>query len=408
MKTQTIFKRYAMSLGLSAALGLGIHAPASAQISGDVVKIGFASDMSGLYSDLDGPGGAEAVRMAIADFGGEVNGKKIELLVMDHQNKADVAAAKSREWIDVQKADLLLGGVNSGVGLAMSRVAAEKKTVYISVGAGTARLTNEECTPYTINYVLDTIAQARVAGKAVTSQGGKSWYFLVADYAFGHSLEKDTTTVIEANGGKVLGSVRHPVSASDFSSFLMQAQGSKAQVLGLADAGTDLHNAVKAASEFGINKTMKLTAMMQFLTDTHTMGLKATQGMLLSDAWYWDLDADSRAWSKRYFAKMKKMPTVLQAGAYSSATLYLNAVKQAGTDNAEKVMATLKTMKVNDMFAKNGYIRADGRMVHDYYLMEVKKPSESKYPWDYYKVVAKVPGEQAFNTQAESKCALWK
>jgi branched-chain amino acid transport system substrate-binding protein len=408
MKTKTTFKRNAMALGLSVAFGLGIHAPASAQISGDVVKIGFASDMSSLYSDLDGPGGAEAVRMAIADFGGQVNGKKIELLVMDHQNKADVAAAKSREWIDVQKADLLLGGVNSGVGLAMSKVAADKKTVYISVGAGTARLTNEECTPYTINYVLDTIAQARVAGKAVTSQGGKSWYFLVADYAFGHSLEKDTTAVIKANGGKVLGSVRHPVSASDFSSFLMQAQGSKAQVLGLADAGTDLHNAVKAASEFGINKTMKLTAMMQFLTDTHTMGLKATQGMLLSDAWYWDLDADSRAWSKRYFAKMKKMPTVLQAGAYSSTMLYLNAVKQAGTDNADKVMATLKTMKVNDMFAKNGYIRADGRMVHDYYLMEVKKPSESKYPWDYYKVVAKVPGEQAFNTKAESKCALWK
>jgi branched-chain amino acid transport system substrate-binding protein len=407
VKTKMKMQLNSMALAVSAAC-LGLAAPASAQVSDEVVKIGFATDMSGLYSDLDGPGGVEAVKMAIADFGGQVNGKKIELLVMDHQNKADVAAAKSREWIDVQKVDLLLGGVNSGVGLAMSRVAADKKTVYISAGAGTARLTNEECTPYTVNYVLDTVAQARVAGKAVTARGGKNWYFLVADYAFGHSLEKDTTEVVKANGGKVLGSIRHPLSASDFSSFLMQAQASKAQVLGLADAGTDLHNAIKAASEFGINKSMKLTAMMQFITDTHTMGLNTTQGMLLSDAWYWDLDADSRAWSKRFFAKTKEMPTVLQAGAYSATMLYLNAVKQSGTDNADKVMAKLKTMKINDMFTKNGYIRPDGRMVHDYYLMEVKKPAESKYPWDYYKVLAKVPGEQAFNTKAESKCVLWK
>jgi branched-chain amino acid transport system substrate-binding protein len=396
-----------VTLAVSAAT-LGLAAPASAQISGDVVKIGFATDMSSVYSDLDGPGGVEAVKMAIADFGGQVNGKKIELLVVDHQNKADVASAKAREWIDVQKVDLLLGGVNSGVGLAMSRVAAEKKVMYISAGAGTARLTNEECTPYTINYVLDTVAQARVAGQAVTARGAKTWYFLVADYAFGHSLEKDTSEVINKSGGKVLGSIRHPLSASDFSSFLMQAQASKAQVLGLADAGSDLHNAVKAAGEFGITKTMQLTAMMQFITDTHTMGLKATQGMLLSDAWYWDLDDDSRAWSKRFFAKTQKMPTVLQAGAYSATMLYLNTVKKTGTDNAEKVMATLKSTKINDMFAKNGYIRPDGRMVHDYYLMEVKKPAESKYPWDYYKVLAKVPGEQAFNSKAESKCTLWK
>jgi branched-chain amino acid transport system substrate-binding protein len=394
--------------GALAALALTAGASASAQISGDVVRIGFATDMSGLYSDLDGPGGVEAVKMAIADFGGSVNGKKIELFVVDHQNKADVAAAKSREWVDVQKVDLLLGGVNSAVGLAMSKVAADKKTVYISAGAGTARLTNEECTPYTINYVLDSVAQARVAGKAVTSQGGKNWYFLVADYAFGHALEKDTTEVVNANGGKVLGSVRHPVAASDFSSFLMQAQASKAQVLGLADAGTDLHNAVKGANEFGVSKNMRLTAMMQFITDTHTMGLGLTQGMLLSGAWYWDLNDDSRAWSKRFFEKTRRMPTVLQAGAYSATTLYLNAVKQLGSDNAEQVMAKLKTMKINDMFAKNGYIRPDGRMIHEYYLMEVKKPSESKYPWDYYKVVARIPGEQAFNTKSESKCALWK
>lgn len=406
MTTQPRFTMAAIAATLLCALAL--HTPASAQISDDVIKIGFATDMSGIYADIDGPGGVQAVKMAIADFGGQINGKKIELLVMDHQNKPDVASAKSREWVDVQKVDLLLGGVNSGVGLAMSKIAADKKVVYISVGAGTARLTNEECTPYTINYVLDSIAQARVAGKAVTNQGGKTWFFLVADYVFGKSLESDTTEVVNANGGKVLGSVRHPLSASDFSSYLVQAQASNAQVLGLADAGSDLQNAIKAASEFGINKRMKITAMMQFISDTHSLGLNATQGMFLSDPWYWDLDGDTRAWSRRYFESTKRMPTVLQAGAYSAATLYLNAVKAIGTDNAEKVMAHLKTMKINDMFAKGGYIRPDGRMVHDYYLMQVKKPSESNYPWDYYKVVQKVPGEQAFNTKAESKCALWK
>jgi len=393
----------ALSAGLAAASGAAI-----AQYSGDVIRIGFATDMASIYSDIDGAGGVEAVRMAIADFGGQVGGKKIELLVMDHQNKADVASAKSREWVDVQKVDLLLGGVNSAVGLAMSKVAAEKKVVYISVGAGTARLTNEDCTPYTINYVLDTIAQARVAGSAVTRQGGKTWYFLVADYAFGHSLESDTTAVVNANGGKVLGSVRHPVAAPDLSSFVLQAQTSKAQVLAFADAGTDLHNAIKAAADFGLNRTMRMTAMMQFISDTHTLGLNATQGMYLSDPWYWDLDADSRAWSRRFFEKMKRMPTVLQAGAYSAATTYLKALKAAGTDDPDRVMAQLKSAKINDMFAKNGYIRPDGRMVHDYYLMEVKKPADSKYPWDYYNLVQKVPGEEAFNTRAESKCALWK
>ncbi len=396
-------KRFA----LTAFAALGSFG-AQAQMSNDVVKIGFVTDMSGLFSDIDGSGGVEAVKMAIADFGGQVGGKKIELLTFDHQNKADLASTKAREWIDVQKADMLLGGVNSAVGLAMSKVAADKKTVYISVGAGTARLTNEECTPYTINYALDSIAQARVAGRAVTNQGGKSWFFLVADYAFGQSLEKDTAEVVKANGGTVVGSVRHPVSAPDFSSFLIQAQGSKAQVLGLANAGSDLHNAVKSAAEFGVNKNVRMTAMMQFISDTHSMGLQATQGMYLSEAWYWDLNDDTRKWSRRYFEKTKRMPTVLQAGAYSATTTYLNAVKAVGTDNAEKVMAQLKTAKINDFFAKGGYIRPDGRMIHEYYLMQVKKPSESKYPWDYYNLVQTVKGEDAFNTQAESKCALWK
>ncbi len=379
----------------------------AAQAADDTVKIGFATDMASIFSDHDGPGGVEALKMAIEDFGGSVNGKKIELLVVDHQNKPDIASAKAREWVDVDKVDLLVGGVNSAVALAMSEVAADKKTVFISTGGGTARLTNENCTPYTINYVLDSVAQARVAGKAVTEQGGDSWYFLVADYAFGHSLEADTTAVINANGGKVLGSIRHPLASSDFSSFLMQAQASKAKVLGLANAGSDLMNAIKAANEFGVNKTMTPVALMLFLADTHTMGLETTQGMYLSDAWYWDLDDESRAWSKRYFERMNKMPTVLQAGAYSAATLYLNAIKELGTEEADKVMAKLKSMEINDMFTKGGYIRPDGRMVHDYYLMQVKKPSESKGPWDYYNMVQKVAGEDAFNSKAESKCALW-
>jgi branched-chain amino acid transport system substrate-binding protein len=396
------------ALSIAPFIALVAAAPAAAQYSNDVVRIGFATDLAGIYSDIDGPGGVEAVKMAIADFGGAVNGRKIELLVMDHQNKPDIASTKSREWVDVQKVDLLLGGVNSAVGLAMSRIAADKHVPYISVGAGTARLTNEECTPYTINYVLDSIAQARVAGKAVTNAGGRSWYFLTADYVFGTSLEKDTTEVVIANGGKVLGSVRHPLATGDFSSYLLQAQGSGAQVLGLADAGSDLQNAVRTAGEFGIRDKMRMTAIMQFISDTHAMGLKNTQGMYLSDAWYWDLNEKTRAWSRRFFEKTHKMPTVLQSGAYSAATFYLNAVKATGTDDPDKVMEKMRATKVNDMFATNGYIRPDGRMVHDYYLMEVKTPAESKYPWDYYKVVATVPGEQAFNTKAETKCALWK
>ena len=388
-------------------IGLVTTFNVNAQFSNQEIKIGFSTDLSGVFSDFDGPGAVEAVRMAIDDFGGAINGKKIDLQVINHQNKPEIAAAKAREWAD-SNVDLLLGGVNSGVALAISKIAADKKVAFISVGGGTARLTNEDCTPYTINYVLDTIAQARVVGKAVTQKVGKSWYFLVVDYAFGHSLEKDTTDVIVAEGGKVEGSIRHPLGASDFSSFLLKAQASKAQVLALANAGSDLHNSIKAASEFGIDKSMKMTAMMQFITDTHTLGLPLTQGMFLSAAWYWDLNEDSRAWSRRYFGKMKKMPSVLQAGAYSATYQYLKAVKEIGTDDSAKVIAHMKTMKINDFFAKGGYIRPDGRMVHEYYLMEVKKPSESKYPWDYYKVIQRVRGEDAFNTKAESKCALWK
>ncbi|MES2161435.1 MAG: ABC transporter substrate-binding protein [Pseudomonadota bacterium] len=401
-------KLKAITIAATAVCALGLSFAAQAQVSGDTIKIGLITDMSGLYADIDGAGGAEAIKMAIADAGVVIAGKKVEFISADHQNKADIAASKAREWFDQQGVDLLIGGTNSGANLAMAKVAAEKKKVFISIGAGSARLTNEECTPYTIHYAYDTIALARGTGGAIVKQGGKNWYFLTADYAFGQSLEKDTADVVKANGGKVLGSVKHPLSASDFSSFLLQAQSSGAQILGLANAGGDAINSIKAANEFGITKKMKLAGLLIFINDVHSLGLNLTQGMYLTDGWYWDANADTRAWSKRYFEKMKKEPSMLQAADYSAATSYLKAVKAVGGDDTDKVMAYLKANKINDMFTKNGVIRPDGRMVHDMYLMEVKKPSESKYPWDYYKVVATIPGDQAYATKAETKCSLWK
>ena len=397
-----------MALAVFTAAAMGFAGAASAQISGDTIKIGLITDMSGVYADIDGAGGAEAVKMAIADFDGTLNGKKIEFLAADHQNKADIAASKAREWFDQQGVDMLLGGTNSGANLSMAKVAAEKKKVFFSIGAGSARLTNEECSPYTVHYAYDTVALAKGTGSAIVKQGGKTWFFLTADYAFGTSLEKDTAAVVKASGGKVLGSVKHPLSASDFSSFLLQAQASKAQILGLANAGGDTINSIKAANEFGITKSMRLAGLLMFINDIHSLGLNLTQGMYLTDSWYWDQNDDSRAWAKKYFAKMKKEPSSLQAADYSATMQYLNAVKAVGSDDADKVMAQLKKTKINDFFTKNGVIRPDGRMVHDMYLMEVKKPGEAKYPWDYYRIVQTIPGDQAFTTKAESKCSLWK
>ncbi|GAB3377193.1 ABC transporter substrate-binding protein [Massilia agri] len=401
-------KRSAIALAATAFATFGLSMPVQAQISGDVIKIGFITDLSGVYSDVDGNGGAEAIRMAIADMGGAINGKKVQLVVADHQNKPDIAASKAREWFDREGVDLLIGGTNSGASLAMAKVAAEKKKVFIAIGSGTAQLTNEQCTPYTVHYAYDTVALARGTGATMLKQGGKSWYFLTADYAFGQSLEKDTADVVKGGGGTVVGSVKHPLSASDFSSFLLQAQSSRAQVLGMANAGGDLINAVKAANEFGLTKKMKVAGLLVFINDVHSLGLNTTQGMYLTDGWYWDRTPESRAWAKRYFAKMKKQPSMLQAGDYSATMQFLGAVKALGTDNADKVMAHLKKTPINDMFAKNGVIRPDGRMVYDMYLMQVKTPKESKGAWDYYKVVATIPGEQAYTKKAETKCALWK
>jgi branched-chain amino acid transport system substrate-binding protein len=401
-------KAKVLAAAVASVTAMGFGATASAQISGDVVKIGFITDISGLYSDIDGQGGAEAIKMAIADFGGTVNGKKIEVVTADHQNKADIAASKAREWFDREGVDVLIGGTNSATGLAMAKVATEKKKPFISIGAGTARLTNEECSPYTVHYAYDTVALAKGTGGAVVKQGGKTWYFLTADYAFGASLENDTATVVKANGGQVMGSVKHPLSASDFSSFLLQAQASKAQILGLANAGGDTINAIKAANEFGVTKTMKLAGLLMFINDIHSLTPALTQGMYLTDSWYWDQNDDTRAFAKRYFTKMKKMPSSLQAADYSATMHYLNAVKAAGTDEPEKAWEKFKSTKVNDLYAKNGTIRPDGTMVHDMYLMEVKTPKESKAPWDYFKIVSTIPGDQAFTTKAETKCAAWK
>jgi len=391
---------------LVAAVAIGFGTCAFAQATGPV-RIGFITDMSSLYADIDGPAGGEMVKWAVQDFGGKVLNRPIEVLTADHQNKADVASSKAREWMDKEGLSLLIGGTNSGTSLAMSKVALEKKRPFIAIGAGSARLTNEDCTPYTVHYAYDTVALAKVAGTALVKAGYKSWYFLTADYAFGYSLEGDAANVVKANGGTVAGAVRHPLNASDFSAFLLQAQASKAQILALANAGGDFTNAMKAAKEFGITKTMKVAGLLVFINDVHSLGLANTEGLQLADSWYWNQDDASRKFAKRFFEKYKRMPSSLQAADYSAAANYLKAVQKAGTTDTDKVMSTLKTMKFDDFYSK-GQIRADGRMIHDMYLFEVKSSKDSITPWDYYKTIAKIPGDQAFTTVAESKCSLLK
>jgi branched-chain amino acid transport system substrate-binding protein len=373
-----------------------LTSPCAAWAAGDEVVIGDIDDMSGVYADVMGAGGVEAIKMAIADFGGTVLNKKIVTLVADHQNKPDIGASKFREWVDQNGLNLLLGGSNTGVNIAMAKVAAAKKVPYFAIGPGGASLTNEDCTAYSVHYVYDTTALANGTATAIVNAGGKSWFYLTADYAFGTQLQTAASKVVESHGGKNLGAVRVPLGASDFSSFLLQAQASGAQVLGLANAGTDFSNSLKAANEFGITAKMKPAALLAFLSDVHSIGLQAAQGLYLTTAWYWDLNPETRAFAKRYFAKMNREPTMDQAGVYSATMTYLKAVKAVGSTDADKVMAELKRTKINDMFAKGGYIRADGAMIHDMYVMQVKTPQESKYPWDYYKLVKTMSGEEAF------------
>ena len=399
-------KLKALVAAMVVGLGSAALVPAFAQNTGPI-RIGIITDMSSLYADIDGPAGAEMVKWAVQDFGGKVLNRPVEVLSADHQNKADVASSKAREWIDKDGLQMLLGGTNSGTALAMSKVTTEKKRPFIAIGPGSARLTNEDCSPYTVHYAYDTVSLAKVAGTALVKAGNKSWYFLTADYAFGYSLEGDASKVVKDNGGTVAGAVRHPLNASDFSSFLLQAQSSKAQILALANAGGDFTNAMKAAKEFGIGKTMKVAGLLVFINDVHSLGLANTEGLQLAASWYWNQDDASRKFAKRFFDKYKRMPSSLQAADYSATTNYLKAVQAAGTVDADKVMSTLKGMKIDDFYNK-GQIRADGRMIHDMYLFQVKSAKESTTPWDYYKTIAKVPGDQAFTTVAESKCSLLK
>lgn len=368
----------------------------SAMAADNQVVIGDIDDLSGLYADVIGPGGIEAINMAISDFGGSVLGNKITVLTTDHQNKPDIGASKFREWADQNGLTMLLGGSNTGVSIAMSKVAAAKHIPFIAIGAAGASLTNQDCNAYTIHYAYDTTALANGTASTIVKNGGKTWFYLTADYAFGTQLQSAAEKVVEANGGKNVGSVRVPLAASDFSSFLLQAQSSGAQVLGLANAGGDTQNSLKAATEFGITKTMKPAALLAFITDINSVGLETAQGLYLTAAWYWDLNDQTRAFSKRFFAKVKKEPTWNQAAFYSATMNYLKAVKAAGSTDSDKVMAQLRNQKVDDMFIKGGYIRSDGLMVHDMYVMQVKSPAESKYPWDYYKLIKTLKGDEAF------------
>jgi len=395
-------------LGLAGISTFAQAKPGDAKISGDVVKIAVLTDMSGLYSDIGGQGSVTAAQLAIDDFGGKVLGKPIQLVYADHQNKADVGANKAREWFDTQGVDMIVDVPNSGVAIAVSKVANEKHKLFMVANAGSTRLTNEDCNPYIIHYVYDTYATGGVTGRAVVQNGGNSWFFITADYAFGHSLQDDTSKAVKAAGGKVVGSVLHPLSTPDFSSYLLQAQSSGAKVIGLANAGGDTINAIKSAAEFGINKKQQLAGLLVFITDIHALGLQTTQGMYVSEGYYWDMNDDTRKLAKRYFAKMNKMPNMSQAGVYSSVLQYLKAIEATGTDDADTVIKKLKATTLNDDFVKNGKIREDVCMVHEFYLFQVKAPGESKYPWDYYKLVGKVPGEQAFQPLSESRCPLVK
>lgn len=390
-------------------IALATMGAAQAQVSDGVVKIGVLTDLSGLYSDVAGQGTVVATQMAIDDFiAKEKPAFKVEMVSADHQNKGDIAANKAREWLERDKVDAVTELVTTSTALAVMKIAKEKNRIALVSGAASTRVTNEDCNDVTVHWTYDTYAVANGTAKAVVKQGGKKWFFLTADYAFGHSLEKDAGDVVKANGGEVVGAVRHPFPGSDFSSFLLKAQSSGAQIIGLANAGGDTINSIKQAAEFGITEKQQLAGLLMFITDVHSLGLKTTQNMYLTEGFYWDLNDDTRAWSKRFFEKHKRMPTMVQAGQYSSIMHYLKAVKAVNTDDTTKVMAQMKKTPVNDFFAKNGTIRADGRMVHDMYLLQVKKPAESKTPWDYYHVRALIPAAEAFQPLSASRCALVK
>jgi len=393
--------------GACAALALSAGT-AQAQYSDGKIKIGVLTDLSGAYSDLAGQGSVEAAKMAVEDFGAKL-GVPVEVVSADHQNKADIASSIARKWYDTEGVDIIVDLVNSGTGLAVREVGREKGRIDINSGAGSTALTNDKCSATGFHWAYDVYAMAAGTGNAVVKQGGDTWFFLTADYTFGHDLEGQTARVVKAGGGKVLGTVRHPFPNSDFSSFLLQAQASGAKIIGLANAGTDTINAIKQAKEFGITQNQQLAGLLVFISDIHSLGLETAQGMLLTTGYYWDMDEASRAFGKRFGERMKgRMPTMVQAGVYSSVSHYLKAVAAAKTDDGMKVADKMRELPVSDFFARNATLRADGRLVHDMYLAQVKKPSESKGPWDYYKILRTIPGDEAYKPLAESTCPLVK
>ena len=400
------------SLAAVVAAGLALAASgtaANAQISDDVVKIDVLTDMSSLYADATGKGSLAAVEMAVADYGAKVKGKPVEVISADHQNKPDVGVAIARNWYDNEKVDAIFDVPTSSVALPISALTREKNKIHINSGGGSSDITGAACSPNTVHWTYDTYALSNVAGKAMVKRGEDTWFFVTADYAFGMALERDAANVVKDAGGKVLGDVRHPLNSSDFSSFLLQAQASKAKVVALANAGGDTTNALKQAAEFGLAQGgQKMIALLQEITDTHALGLKETQGLIVTDAFYWDMNDETRAFSNRFNAKVGHMPTMIQAGLYSATMHYLKAIEAIGTDEAPKVMAQMRATPINDFFAKNGHIRIDGRMVHDMYLFEAKKPEESKGEWDLYKLLATVPGDEAFRPLDKGGCPLVK
>jgi len=377
-----------------------------AQVSDNVVKIGVLNDQSGTYSDLSGTGSVEAVKMAVEDFGGKVLDKPIEVVFADHQNKPDIGANIANKWIDVDKVDMIIDLPTTSVCLAVQEICKNKNRIDIISTGASVILTNENCSPTGFHWAYDNYALAKGTGLAMVKDGGDTWFFLTADYAFGHDLEKSTADAVTKAGGKVLGSVRHPFPNNDFSSFLLQAQASKAKVIGLANAGGDTINAIKQAAEFGITQSgQRLAGLLVFISDVHSLGLKVAQGLVVTTGFYWDLNDETRAWSKRWSQRMNgRMPTMSQAGCYSGTMHYLKAIQAAGTDEAKAVAKKMRELPVNDFFAKNGKVREDGRMVHDMYLVQVKKPEESKYPWDYYKILRTIPGDEAYKPLAETQC----
>jgi len=397
-----------LQLALVSALAIaGIDVSAArAQVSDDVVRIGVLNDQSGLYADLGGPGSVTAARMAVEDVGGAVLGKPVEIVFADHQNKSDIGVALARQWFDVGKVDMAIGFDNSSVALAVEQLAAERNRIAIAGAVGSTAFTGKACTANEASWIYDSYALTTSLAKSTVAEGRDTWFFITVDYAFGHSLEADATAAVQAAGGKVLGSVRHPLNTSDFSSYLLQAQASGAKVVAFANGGGDMVNAVKQANEFGLTKNQSMVALLIFISDVHSMELKAAQGLKFVTAFYWDRDAESRAWSKRFFEKQGRMPTMAQAGVYSAVRHYLIAIAAAGTDEAKAVMAKMRAIPVNDFYVKNGQLREDGRLVHDMYFSQVKTPSESTKPWDYYNMLGVIPGVQAFRPLAEGGCPL--